>query len=335
MARSLVIRADADARIGIGHTMRCLALAQAWIDADKGSVWLASTNVTGEVRGRYEREGVRVLHIDAEPRDICRVVRQTGASWVALDGYAFGLAEQGAIEASGARSLVIDDDGAAGEYVADLVVDPNVFATPASYERRSARTRLLLGPRYALLRRELRGRPARRLEPPRRVLVTFGGADPADFTLTALQAVISLSVEAIIVVGPANQRHEELKRASQGARNVRLVWDAPDMRALIDDCDVAIAAAGGTCLELAHAGVPQIVAVAAANQRRVAEGLVREGLALSLGGAGAVTASGMREMLASLLADASARADMAARGPVLVDGDGPARVVAQMVEPYV
>ena len=38
---TLLIRADADARMGTGHVMRCLALAQAWQDAG-GSVEFVS-----------------------------------------------------------------------------------------------------------------------------------------------------------------------------------------------------------------------------------------------------------------------------------------------------
>ena len=34
---NLLVRADADARMGTGHLMRCLALAQAW-QADGGQV---------------------------------------------------------------------------------------------------------------------------------------------------------------------------------------------------------------------------------------------------------------------------------------------------------
>ena len=331
MAGGLLIRADADERIGTGHVMRCLALAQAWLDAKNGPVWLAANALPDEVRRRYEREGAFVLSVAAGALVLPDVIRDKGATWAVLDGYGFGLAFQRAAKEAGASVLVVDDDGVAGEYIADVVVDSNVFAAEPPYAKRDANTCLLLGPRFALLRRELRGHRAPRGEPASRVLVTFGGADPAGLSPLALDALGPLPVQITLIIGPANPRRVELEQAARALPNARVLWDASDMRALMDCSDVALAAAGGTCLELAHAGVPQIVAVTASNQERVAEALVEGGVAISVGEACQVTAEGMRRAVVSLLADQRTRAEMSARAVRLVDGYGAERVVAHMM----
>ncbi len=51
--------------------------------------------------------------------------------------------------------LFIDEQlGHAAHYSADLVLNQNAFADEGLYPRRDASTRLLLGPRFALLRHE-------------------------------------------------------------------------------------------------------------------------------------------------------------------------------------
>ncbi|MBV9950080.1 MAG: UDP-2,4-diacetamido-2,4,6-trideoxy-beta-L-altropyranose hydrolase [Myxococcales bacterium] len=335
MSQGLLIRADADERIGVGHVMRCLAIAQAWQDEGFGPVWLASAALPEALRERWRAEGASCLPVGRGEAELAKAVEQTGASWVVLDGYELGPRHQEVVQRAGRRSLVVDDHGTVGSYVADLVVDQNVVADPRHYLNRSAATRLLLGPTYALLRRELRepiaqpaGVPSSAA--PAKIFVSFGGADPPGLTGLVLEALASTGLRVTAVVGPANVDAERLTRRASEWNHVELVRSAANMREVMAGSALAVVAAGVTCLELAHAGVPQIVVVTADNQGPVAEALVRRGVAQSLGQAGAVTAAIAREAVVHLLGDADARRAMSARGRAVTDGRGAVRVVAAM-----
>ena len=65
MKKSLLIRADANAQIGAGHTMRCLALAQGWQDAGGSVTFVTATNEPF-ITSRLEKEGMRVLLTSVE-----------------------------------------------------------------------------------------------------------------------------------------------------------------------------------------------------------------------------------------------------------------------------
>src|SRR5215203_2632298 len=90
----------------------------------------------------------------ADAHETAELAHEHAAEWVVVDGYQFDAEYQKTLKNAGCRLLVIDDHGRAGSYAADLVLDQNLNAQPASYASRAAETRLLLGVRYALLRED-------------------------------------------------------------------------------------------------------------------------------------------------------------------------------------
>ena len=337
----LLIRADASAEIGTGHVMRCLALAQAW-QAEGGSVCFVG-RLTPALTERFESEGVTVQSPGAEPgtpeeaAETARRAEEKGASWVVVDGYHFGGQYQRRLREEGWRVLFIDDYGHADRYEADLVLNQNIDAEPALYRNTAKDTELLLGPRFALLRKEFwPWRESRRTPQPEanRVLVTLGGADPDNCTEMVVRALGRLDRENLsctVVIGGSNPNESSITATAERTDvSVDLRSDVDDMASLMAEHDVAVSAGGSTCWELAFMGIPNVILVLADNQRGIAEGLDEAGTAINLGWHESVEAAAIRDHVESLLTDEKRRLRMARAAQTLVDGKGADRVLDKM-----
>ncbi len=331
----LLIRTDANARIGTGHLMRCLALAQAW-RAEGGAVTFVTACDSEGLLRRLRDEGTGVFRLDStypEPGEwetTSRALAAHPGAWVVLDGYHFDPAYQRRIRETGHPLLVIDDLAHLDCYVADLILNQNIYAEDLHYDHEPG-TRLLLGTAYALLRREFWPWQTWQRETPevaRKVLVTLGGSDPDNQTLKVIRALQGVDVpglEATVVVGASNPHVADLEAAAGDSQSIRLVRNVINMPELMSWADVAISAGGSTCWELMLMGVPSLLVTLAENQRRIAEALDRIGFAVSLGWYSELEVETLQAEMEKLMLDPSMRCQMSTIGPRWVDGAGAKR----------
>jgi UDP-2,4-diacetamido-2,4,6-trideoxy-beta-L-altropyranose hydrolase len=340
--KTLVVRADADSRMGTGHVMRCLALGQAWQDAGGRALFLMAPSPPA-LKTRLLSEGMEVLALETVPGspddagETAQLARSRGADWVVVDGYHFGADYQRLIKDCGLRLLCIDDYGHAAHYSADLVLNQNINATEELYPSREANTRLLLGTRYVLLRREFwpwRGWRRDIPEVARKVLVTLGGADPDNVTLKVVQALAQVKIEgleAVVVVGAANPHLEELQAAVQDTpHRIRLEYNVTNMPELMAWADVAITAGGSTCWESAFLGLPTLLLVLAENQLNSAEQLGKTKNIIYLGWFYNLSSAQIKEYLIKLLNYKGNREQLSQSGCQLVDGKGTSYIVEEL-----
>ena len=337
---TLLVRCDASVAIGTGHAMRCLALAEAWQDAG-GSAIFAMAQATPAVEDRLRRENVGLARLKAEPgsaddsQETVALAREKDAAWVVVDGYRFGADYQAALKAVGLRVLLIDDNGHAGKYTADFVLNQNAHAREDFYPSRDASPRLLLGPRYALLRREFTAWRTWSREIPasaQRVLVTMGGSDPDNITERVVQAILAEpSLGARVVVGGSNPHLPRLRElVGGGRRDVQLVENPMNMPELMANSDVAISGAGTTSLEMCFLGLPALLIVLAGNQRPAAAELNARGVVIVVGEGTEIQPSTLSSFLACLVNSPNIRKSLSLRGRELVDGYGAVRVVCAL-----
>ena len=340
---NLLMRAEGGPQIGLGHVMRCLALAQACVEAG-GRARLMTQSLPVPVRRRFEMERVPVHLLQSEVPGSDHDAAETAAlgknescSWIVVDGYCFGTKYQDLLKRSGAHLLLIDDNGNAGAYCADAILNQNIHAQDAMYTGRQPHAQLLLGPMYALLRREFRQwlhweRPEG-LEASN-VVVAMGGSDPSGLTHTAITALAALrhpDLKVRVAIGAQNRRVSEI-RVEAARAGFAVEVDVPEISALMAWADVAIAAAGTTTWELGYMQLPSVLVAAAENQRPIAEELDRRGSAIYVNGPPAILAGELARAVASLLPDAGRRAAMARAGRDLVDGLGAERVIGVITD---
>jgi UDP-2,4-diacetamido-2,4,6-trideoxy-beta-L-altropyranose hydrolase len=337
--RLLIVRADASKDIGTGHLMRMLALAQAWIDSGGRVGWLLAEAPDALV-ARIEAEGIAIDRAKGSSNELRDALARDPLAVAAVDGESFDTAYLDDLGAAGLRTLVVDDMAMRSAYPVGFVLNQNAHVERSDYPS-DTKCRFLLGPRYALLRREFRTVEARRPAPSRasHILVSFGGADPTGMTgrtiaaLRQLPAAVRREIDVRVVVGAANVEADRIE-GRLGAPDLgfsgQIERAVSDMASQIAWADLAIVSGGSTVWELARMGCPALVVETVPSEERLVAGLRKVGLFGHLGPASQIDEPTMAGEIAARIEDHAWRAEMTARGMRLVDGKGALRVVAAL-----
>lgn len=339
---ALVVRADGDETLGLGHLMRTSALAMAWRARD-GAAHLIG-RCPRQLHERFTANGVDVHDIPGRTTDLTDLDATTallasiGENWLARPWVVVDRSKCDAryverLRELGCRVVQLDDRGDCDHYVADVVINASLVASSLPYPSRAG-TLVLAGPSYALLHRSVVGwatQPKHVPDSAHRILVTFGGADPMNATATVMHAIRRAEIpgaEIVVLVGAANPRLHELQQiADQGGPAIRVLSDVADIGELMSWADMAISAAGGTLWELACIGVPTCLIPIVADQLPNAESADRAGIALSLGSIEHFDEALLARRLSELSADRLTRDRMRASAREVVDGRGVERVI--------
>ncbi|WP_420147091.1 UDP-2,4-diacetamido-2,4,6-trideoxy-beta-L-altropyranose hydrolase [Spirosoma sp.] len=279
----LLFRADGNAQIGMGHVMRCLALADI-LKADF-SMRFAITDPTPAVHSLIESAGVTVVPLpdsadkavfwgDIHHEDI-----------VVLDGYSFDETFQRAVRAR-VRKLVFIDDLVKGHQVADVVINHAGGLSETNYDT-AAYTKLCLGPHYALLRSDfLRPEGYGHSPSDGPIFVSLGGSDHQNTSLTVLEAIrqADATLPVRIVLGPFHPNRESVEAFKSQLPNLTILQNlsAVQMVDELQNCSLAITACSTIAYEVCAVNRPLIAIVTADNQTQLAQFLSEEKLALSV-----------------------------------------------------
>lgn len=307
----VVIRVDASIKIGTGHVMRCLTLADALRD-NGNEVYFICRRHEGNLIDFIESKKYQVftlavthqtsLHSESdellahahwlgatqkEDSGVCKpIVVALQPDWIIVDHYALDYRWQEVLQEHTAKLLVIDDL-ADRKHSCQLLLDQTFGRQAKDYKPLVPETcTLLLGSQYALLRPEFsqwRDFSLKRRAKPefKKLLISLGGVDAENVTSRVLEAVNDFEqlkdVDITVVMGPTSPHLVSVQRLVEELPfNIKVTVNVSDMAELMANSDLAIGAAGATTWERCCLGLPSILLVVADNQRKVAETLSKE-----------------------------------------------------------
>lgn len=289
-----LIRADGNAKIGAGHLMRCLTIAdelQKLVDSRQILFVCAEGQSAELVQGR----GYGTYVLASDPRDMEAEL----SAWAGIPGInkntnviivdSYFVTKDYLREIGAYGTVTLLDDMGEECYPVDRLVNYNAFAQPRQYEAlyRDSGTELVLGSAYVPLRPQFRGVQYRVRQKVRHILITTGGGDADNIAGQILECIQEKVTHEMfdfhLVMGKFNPHFERMKELERLSQHIHIYHQVQDMAGLMRRCDLAVTAGGSTVYELAAVGVPFICFSYAGNQEKITEYLSREGIVFSAG----------------------------------------------------
>jgi UDP-2,4-diacetamido-2,4,6-trideoxy-beta-L-altropyranose hydrolase len=289
-----VFRADSSVHIGSGHVMRCLTLADQLV-VGGASISFLCRELPGAMSDVIRQRGHSCLVLNLDKTDVETDVKAAldaigGADWLIVDHYGLD-AKWETLMRPATRKIMVIDDLANRPHDCDLLLDQNFYD---GFESRydglvSDSTRCLLGPTYVVLRPEFSS--ARKTLRQRdgtigRILVFFGGSDPTNQTLRALEGIDALQRPDIVVdaiVGSGNPHRNEVRAFCDSKPWANFHCQISNMAELIAAADLGIGAGGAAMWERCALGLPTLTVTFADNQVLTTQDVAKTGAIAYLG----------------------------------------------------
>lgn len=324
---NIFFRVDASVEIGSGHVMRCLTLADL-LKNEQVSISFICRKTDGHMEKLIKQRGYQVLMLDYEPFDVQQdaqlMLNQTFDQEIDLlivDHYGIDI-EWEKLMRPYVKKLFVIDDLANRKHDCDVLLDQNYFLNMDNrYEGLVPKNcKLLLGPKYLLLRKEFYEVKKRKPMDVKRIFVFFGGSDPTDETMKALQALQQLELkgkEIDVIVGSSNPKIEEVANLCKKI-GAHFHCQVDNIAHLMAQADIALGAGGVTMWERCFVGLPSLVTIVADNQRKSTEDAAKVGAIELLGWHEDVTVDTYLEGVKKLLDSPDKRLMMQEKGYELV-----------------
>lgn len=360
----VVIRADANSKIGMGHVMRCLSVADALVKRGEEVLFVTADDTPVPL---LTKKGIpyRVLHTDyadmeAELPELWNALSELPQgpgvpeaalpqrnTFILVDSYY--VTEKYLAALKKRITTIYMDDIYAFSYPVDMLINYNIYGEEMGYEKDAAfaDTKLLLGTEYVPLREEFSAGAgyvqsrkvlslgAANVTPAADggILITTGGSD--SFNLAGQLLMEAMKYDALkekeyhVVSGSLNPHIGELQALAEKHENIHIHCNVTNMAELMAESEVALSAGGSTLYELCAMGVPVIAFSFAENQERLVQTFVKRGIA-QYGGNYRTDGNKMIQNtiagLETLLEDENLRAEYRKKARTLVDGKGADRI---------
>lgn len=282
-AKNILFRADSSSKIGTGHIMRDLVLAERFKDAN---IIFATQALPGNINSKIEEKGYAIELLDTNDIEaLDSLIKKRNISKVVIDHYAIDYAfeEELKIRNAGLKIMVVAD--CYERHCCDILLNHNIYADADRYTDLVPRyCKLQCGSKYTLLREEfIKAKNIQKNRDRKRtVFIAMGGLDHSNINIDILEVLKSFeNIRVILVTTTANKNIENLQKYCNNKQWIELHINSNKIASLMQRSDFSIVTPSVTLNEVYFMELPFIAIKTAENQNEMYEFLKNKYLVLS------------------------------------------------------
>lgn len=283
----ILFRTDGNHSIGSGHIMRCLSIADYAKSYGEKCIFLIASQ---DFKKMICLHGHQAIVLDQDYRNMesqlyltYEWIQYCEPSVMFVDSYYVTEAYLSNLHKFCKRfgtKLIYMDDLLSFPYACDVLINYNIFGIEKKdiylqmYKTKKiiSMPKMLLGPDYAPLRDEFQNLKIRKVRKSvSNILISTGGADLCHVALQLVKKILYCTdrlqdFQFHLVLGPLNEDIEEINHLIESSKNIISYINYRKLSILMQNCDLAISAAGSTLYELCATQTPTVTYILADNQ---------------------------------------------------------------------
>lgn len=291
--KKLYIRVDGNRILGLGHIMRCMSIADAYVESGGQCEFIsADKDVLTIVAEKGYRANIIIgqwNNLQYEINIMLDFIKSHNVELLLVDSY---YVNEEYFQTLHKYTTIGYLTGKCDKcYDIDALINYTIGSERLNYKSIYAdtKTKIFTGVKYTPLRKQFDVTPcfSNIVE---NILVTTGGTDAGGISLKLLEEIQKRVPDLLkcnwhIVIGKfySLEIKNKLKSYSYKNRNIILYENVKDMAELMKKCDIAVSATGTTIYELCACGVPSIAFAFVDNQINGLYEFSKEGLVFSAG----------------------------------------------------
>ena len=344
MRNIIFIRVDSSTKIGYGHFMRCMALADTL--QKNFEINFITRSLEGSLISYIQKKGFGIFRFysnsekineknDAQ-KTISLIKKHSGSKNILIvDNYQLSKKWETDVKPF-VHKLIVIDDLSNRSHNCDLLIDQNLHTKVNGLYKGLIPSNCikLIGPKFSIIRKEfrmMRKSVKPRTFPIKKILVSFGGSDIENQTRVALNSIKKMNgkINVDVVVGKANKCKKTLKIFCNENKHFTYHEQIDNIADLMLSSDLSIGSSGSTTWERCCLGLPAIVSISSNDQRDIANSLSRKKCIINLGDVKKLKESSYINVITNL--KKNDLRNMSKNSMSLVDGNGTQRILKHIL----
>lgn len=330
------IRADGSADKGMGHIIRCIAIAQEFRNRGIKPIFIIKENKRlSNLLSEYAIDYISIKSIDiySEIEEVEIISKKIKFDYILTDSYWLSNEYLERLKKL-SKILISIDDNSLYQYPSDIIINYNIYAKDLNYKFKNDNCIALLGTKYSMLRKEFQNINPIKIKPKvKRILVTMGGTDINNFTPIVLEKLSEIedSITIDVVVGNLFKCSEKIIDMARENKNINLIFNPNNMKEVMEKCDLAISASGTTVYELGVLGIPTILIPQIDNQINIAKKASDLGMMINLGKYDEIDSLEIYKVVKELIDNVDRRKRMNKIAINTIDSNGVKNIVNEII----